>query len=403
MHQVYVPSDPTQENHFLEVFQPFYDIAEQYRRANSAEEKDGIRDGLDRMLRAFMGTKFLDKILRDAGLPEQVLNAAIETRLIIQGDLSTAILGLGAISTLGTLVQRINLSSDGYIFAKRLFENFEAIASQIRGLAAHPACEDLDIYVPILRLIESILSIGEYDIVFTSPAAPSILRVLFESLLRPLPDNSLSGGRRITYRLLTRKFPGYFGWASGGTPQTILERFPGETIKILSQYSTQYIVKQMMESVNQMQSDETLQEFYEVVRGLLLMDRSMQVNLLSDGKLHASMANAWWRLGGVATLPIRLDDISAAFSWDPVALVLIEDLILAIASPEMKRQVFRDLVNEADLVHLLGRVCATRKYEANAAMNPWYSMSWQRSVAQRLAKLCEGNRNLIDDRIQSDW
>lgn len=61
--------------------------------------------------------------------------------------------------------------------------------------------------------------------------------------------------------------------------------------------------------------------------------------------------------------------------------------ISAIDSPDIQRQVFRDLVNEADLVHLLGRVHATRKFEVNETTDFWYSSRSAISVIVTDAKL----------------
>lgn len=62
----------------------------------------------------------------------------------------------------------------------------------------------------------------------------------------------------------------------------------------------------------------------------------MQANFLR--KLRVPTANAWWGVGRVATLPIRPDDVSAAFAWDPVALRWIEERVSGspIACPAVR-------------------------------------------------------------------
>lgn len=163
----------------------------------------------------------------------------------------------------------------------------------------------------------------------TSATGPSILRVLLESLLRPVPENLPLASRWNTYKLLTCKLSGKPGAVAkiGDTLPTMLRELRTEAKAILSRYSTQHVITQLARSVGGTQNETSLWQFYEVVYGLLLIDQSLQVNLLRHGKLHVHMANAWWKVGGVATVPIRPDDVSAAISWDPAALSCIEECV----------------------------------------------------------------------------
>ncbi|KAG9043948.1 hypothetical protein FS837_008949 [Tulasnella sp. UAMH 9824] len=326
------------------IFQSLNELAKQYRLSNSIEEKDDYRQSLDLILKLFPNDNY-DRDLRKSGLPELVLQAAIETRsLINKGSVSgssvfegwpaltyhnqpTANLAFSAISTLQKLVNKIDLHSDGYIFAQTLLTNFESIARQIIELAEQLPLGISDIYDPILRIIIALISSSNSHHVFTSAAGPSILRVLLESLLRPDPDNIPSVSRWHTYRLLSRKISRKPGAVSESIAGTILQQFPTETKAILSRYSTQHVVTQLARSVGGRQNETSLWQFYEIVYKVNLIDQSLQANLLWHSKLYVPMANAWWEVGRAATVPIRPDDVSAAFSWDPVALSCIEECV----------------------------------------------------------------------------
>lgn len=160
-----------------------------------------------------------------------------------------------------------------------------------------------------------------------SPAAPAILKILLQAFLTPQPNVVLSTSRWHTYSLLAYKISGAPAEASGQAPQTILDKLEAETKKILRQYPAEYVSKQMTESVRCPQSDNSLQEFYYVVKRFLMIGQGLQANLLRYGKLHIPMANAWWGVGRVATLQIRPDNVSAAFSWDPLALRAIDECV----------------------------------------------------------------------------
>ncbi|KAG8954119.1 hypothetical protein FRC00_005990 [Tulasnella sp. 408] len=165
----------------------------------------------------------------------------------------------------------------------------------------------------------------------------------------------------------------------------MLRELRTETKAILSRYSTQHVVTQLARSVGGTQNETSLWQFYEVVYGFLLIDQSLPANLLRHGKLHVPMANAWWKVGRVATVPIRPEDVSATFSWDPAALSSIEELLSPVESPEIQREVVGELINEADLVLLLGRVQATRGYQVNSTTDSWYSGGASESYAKAIA------------------
>lgn len=181
------------------IFQSLQELAERYRRSNSIEEKEDYRQSLDLILKHFPNDDY-DHDLRKCGLPELVLQAALETRSVVnKGSVSgssifqggpalichnqpTANMAFGAISTLQMLVTKINLLSDGYIFAQTLLTNFESIARQIIELAEQPELGISDIYDPILRIISALLSNDSY-LVYAEGICP-ILRI--RDMLKPV-------------------------------------------------------------------------------------------------------------------------------------------------------------------------------------------------------------------------
>lgn len=171
-----------------------------------------------------------------------------------------------------------------------------------------------------------------------SPAAPAVLQVLLQALLTPMLELPLqtSSRRWSTYRLLAYDVSGTPVEASGHSPQTILEKLEAEAGKILSQYPAEYVVRQLAQSVRGVQDENTLQEFFYIVRRFLIIDHGLQASLLRRGRLHILMVNAWWGEGRDTAGNWRVacpDPALAALSWNPLALRTIDEYVLSCAEP----------------------------------------------------------------------
>ncbi|KAG8950838.1 hypothetical protein FRC04_007070 [Tulasnella sp. 424] len=376
-------------------------IAAQYRSSNSVE-KIKLNRSLLKILETYPND-VSDRNLREAGLAEQALHAAIKAPRGASWGSSHSKLARNAIVTLARVVTKLDLLSDGYVFAQELLESFESIARKTIELAVQPQDNKIVLtgYPFPVTITVALLSNSNYSTVLASPAAPAILKVLLQSLLASVPYGLFPASHGVTYRALAYNVSRTPVQASGHAPQTILEKLEAETKDILSQCPVESLVEQMNRFLGEIQDYSSLQDFYYVVTRFLMTGHGLQVNLLRHGRLHIPMVNAWWRVGRVVNLQIRLHDATAPLSADPLALKTIDELLSVLKSRDIQRQVLIDLLDEGDLMHLLGRVVSLRDLSPEA--DTWYPITWQYSVIRRLAMMCRGHRSLIDGLVQGEW
>lgn len=82
------------------------------------------------------------------------------------GIQSHATLAQNAILALAKVVNKLDLLSDGYVFAQELLKNLESIAGPIIDLASKPEMEFSDIHGPVLEIILALFSNRNFSIVY---------------------------------------------------------------------------------------------------------------------------------------------------------------------------------------------------------------------------------------------
>ncbi|KAG8947607.1 hypothetical protein FRC00_009024, partial [Tulasnella sp. 408] len=138
----------------------FQDLANRYRKAHSPEEKDIPRQAFDEWLDKLKDENLIKfptaakmpwDLLRMSGLPEQALRAVVELR-----GTSDTRLALNALINLSTLIVKIDLDADGFVFGEAVMVNVPGLATQVSEIAQQPQNADPRIFSALLGILLSL-------------------------------------------------------------------------------------------------------------------------------------------------------------------------------------------------------------------------------------------------------
>ncbi|KIO15301.1 hypothetical protein M407DRAFT_213867, partial [Tulasnella calospora MUT 4182] len=313
------------------------DIANGYIYARSPEEKDLPRQALDELLDKLPAEDLIDvtnakispwELLRKSGIPGQALQAAVE----LTGTSEATELTINALQTLPTLVAKIDLDADGFVFGEAVMVNLPGLATQIAEMAQQPRS-----------------------------VAPHIFFTLKFSRGKAV-------GCLITYTKIDHTYASQLSRRSFGPTGilnkqvSILDGFQGELGNLLRRYPPERVVKQMTRHLGQPKDEASFRYFCSVFTRFIRAGRQTEMSLLQRGKLHVPILNGWWAVRRGALAPAKSTyGRPSSITWHGDAVEHIYSIISATESRDIKWTVVRDLINEGDLVLLLAQLIASRE------------------------------------------